>query len=521
MLEISPICFVSNAFCFTWCCEVSLGCVRVAFAAAFAVLLFVVLLLLLLLPVVATVLAAACAAFTDVWALVAGVFDVAAACIPVGELLLLLFLMLRCCYWGVFRSPTVETPICARFWPSKMFVLLFLLFLFFFFSVVCAAFESVCAAFAAVFHVCAAAVADVGASCAAFADLVGASFLFCCCLLLFVLVFVQLASACAAFVVCAFCCFCCIAFSVLCAASASLCCCFLLFMLLVSVAFAASFWVTVRWKTHLCPKMFVLLLLLFFCHFLLLLDAGFSCCVLFFLFVLLSLLPLVRVFSGRRPWKHQSVPAFDLPKCFCFSCCLCCCYLLLLLLAVCCFSYCFLRRPPLKNPPFDLRNQEHIFCIPKNIFYAKRRFLCRVKTSFSLVTILLLFKIKLSFHKKRHIPWSMRMAQHFVEATSVQPRWLWLEAWLWFRVWLGAWSLWVWPGVLGSPWGLGWGLGPEDFHLGWGLGPESCETLVTFGPVALALAPVFGLQALKCTWRNTNSLRSGPECPCLTCTEKR
>ena len=65
------------------------------------------------------------------------------------------------------------------------------------------------------------------------------------------------------------------------------------------------------------------------------------------------------------------------------------------------------------------------------------------------------------------------------------------------------------------------GLGPEVFCLCWGLLPESCETLVTFGPVALALAPVLGLQALKCTWRNTKSLRSGRECPCLTCTEKR
>ena len=51
------------------------------------------------------------------------------------------------------------------------------------------------------FHVCAAAVAVFGASFAACADLVGAFFLFCW-LMLFVLLFVQLASACAAFVAC-------------------------------------------------------------------------------------------------------------------------------------------------------------------------------------------------------------------------------------------------------------------------------------------------------------------------------
>ena len=63
---------------------------------------------------------------------------------------------------------------------------------------------SVCAAFAAVAHVCAAAVVAFGAS---FADPVGAFFMFCCCLVLFVLLFIQVAAACAASVVCAFCCF--------------------------------------------------------------------------------------------------------------------------------------------------------------------------------------------------------------------------------------------------------------------------------------------------------------------------
>ena len=55
-------------------------------------------------------------------------------------------------------------------------------------AVVCAAVFHVCAAVAAVFSVCA-------ASFAAFADPVGVFFLFCCWLVLFVLLFVQLAAA--------------------------------------------------------------------------------------------------------------------------------------------------------------------------------------------------------------------------------------------------------------------------------------------------------------------------------------
>ena len=37
-----------------------------------------------------------------------------------------------------------------------------------------------------------------------------------------------------------------------------------------------------------------------------------------------ALLVLLRVFSGRRPLRNQSLPAFDLPKClYCFSCSVC------------------------------------------------------------------------------------------------------------------------------------------------------------------------------------------------------
>ena len=56
----------------------------------------------------------------------------------------------------------------------------------------------------AVFHVCAAAVAAFVASFAAFADPCSVFFLFCCWLVPFVLLFVQLAAACAASVVCVF-----------------------------------------------------------------------------------------------------------------------------------------------------------------------------------------------------------------------------------------------------------------------------------------------------------------------------
>ena len=69
---------------------------------------------------------------------------------------------------GAFKSPTVEKPIFARFWPPKMFLLLVLLFV-----------------------------------------------LLCCCSVLLVLLFVQLAAACAACCLCFSCC----------------CCCFFLFLL--------------------------------------------------------------------------------------------------------------------------------------------------------------------------------------------------------------------------------------------------------------------------------------------------
>ena len=122
-----------------------------------------------------------------------------------------------------------------------------------------------------------------------------------------------------------------------------------------------------------CLYCFCCILCCFFCHFWLLLDAGFSCCVLFFLLFVLPaftvhcslwccfccccflLLLLLRVLSGRRPLKSQSVPTFDLPKCLnCLFCCLCCCVaavwyclccclynlLLLVRLVVCAFFCC-------------------------------------------------------------------------------------------------------------------------------------------------------------------------------------
>ena len=131
----------------------------------------------------------------------------------------------------------------------------------------------------------------------------------------------------------------------------------------------------VVWKTHPCrfwpSKMFVLLLLLFvlFLPFLLLLDAGFYCCVLFsLLFMLLLpllrfavvygvafvaaascsfaaafaalLLLLLRVLPSRRPLKNQSLPAFDLPKCFCcLLCCLCSCVAAATACAACCLCF--------------------------------------------------------------------------------------------------------------------------------------------------------------------------------------
>ncbi len=93
-------------------------------------------------------------------------------------------------------------------------------------------------------------------------------------------------------------------------------------------------------------------------------------------FVALLLL-LLRVLSGRQPLKRQSLPAFDLPKCFvacsvvlllcCWlvlfvlllvrlCCCCCCCFFLFLLallrffLCLSCFCCRFLCRRPLKNP---------------------------------------------------------------------------------------------------------------------------------------------------------------------------
>ena len=120
--------------------------------------------------------------------------------------------------------------------------------------------------------------------------------------------------------------------------------------------------------------MFARLIVVFvlFLPFLLLLDAGFSCCVLFFLlFVLLllqlwrfavvdgvafvavasysfvavfaALLLLLRVFSGRQPLKSESLPAFDFPKCFCrLFCCLCCCVVVVSICVVVCAICCYL-----------------------------------------------------------------------------------------------------------------------------------------------------------------------------------
>ena len=132
---------------------------------------------------------------------------------------------------------------------------------------------SVCAVVAAVFHVCVAAVAVVGASFAAFSDPFGSFFL--------LLLFVQLAAACAAFVVCVFS----AAFPVVCAA-------FLVVCAAPSCCFCFCCWLCF-WgcrplkKTNPCPKMFVLL---------------------FMLFVLLS-----RLLLGRRP-LNPTLAAFDLPK---------------------------------------------------------------------------------------------------------------------------------------------------------------------------------------------------------------
>ena len=55
--------------------------------------------------------------FSAVCAPVAAAFAVAAACVPVGALLLLLFFLcfVAAAAAGVFRSPTVEKPIFARF----------------------------------------------------------------------------------------------------------------------------------------------------------------------------------------------------------------------------------------------------------------------------------------------------------------------------------------------------------------------------------------------------------------------
>ena len=158
------------------------------------------------------------------------------------------------------------------------------------------------------------------------------------------------------FYFCSYCCFCCFAFSVLCAASASLCC----FPCCLS-CFCCRFWVD-RWENHTLaafdlPKCLYCFCCFFcaVCHFLLLLDAGFSClcavypvvrvafaaifvvCCCCFLLLLLSLLLLLLLLLS--PLKNQSLAGFDLPTClYCFSrclCCFCCClYNLLLLVRV-------------------------------------------------------------------------------------------------------------------------------------------------------------------------------------------
>ena len=175
--------------------------------------------------------------------------------------------------------------------------------------------------------------------------------------------------------------------------------------------------------TPLGPHFFrVLLFVLFVLLLILLLDAGFSCCVLFFLLFVLLLLPLLRltvvfgvafvapascsvaaacvalffffaallllllrVLSGRRQLKNQSLPAFDLPNCFCrlffllfvllavlllfgtvcaAACAACwlCFFQLLLLLSFCLFVLLLppLGRRPLKNPPLPLLTFQNV-----------------------------------------------------------------------------------------------------------------------------------------------------------------
>ena len=163
--------------------------------------------------------------------------------------------------------------------------------------------------------------------------------------LLFVLLFVQLPSACAAcsysivlaaFFFCLYCCFYfCVLLLLLCAAFPVVC-----------PAFAAAFGsplinppLPLSTFQTVCTAFVPFLCC--FCHCLLLLDAGFSRCVCcfsccscllllplaascFFVAVFAALLLLLLwVLSSRRPLKSQSLPAFDLPKCL-LCCCRCC-----------------------------------------------------------------------------------------------------------------------------------------------------------------------------------------------------
>ena len=93
-------------------------------------------------------------------------------------------------------------------------------------------------------------------------------------------------------------------------------CCCLMLAFLVVCCFSCC---TCCFCCRFCGLLFFMVLLLLLLPMFLLLS-------LLLLLVDALFLLLLRVLSGRRPLKSQSVPAFDLPKCFCcFLCYLCCC----------------------------------------------------------------------------------------------------------------------------------------------------------------------------------------------------
>ena len=138
--------------------------------------------------------------------------------------------------------------------------------------------------------------------------------------MLFVLLFVQLASACAAW-----------SFSVVVAAFLFLL--VLLFLLCVLLScFCCRFLVRRPLKNPPLPfltfqnvcTVFVAFGVLFVCHFLLLLDAGFSCCVLFFLLFVLLLLPLLRLLLFMALLLLLLLPVLLLLLLLLLCCCCCC-----------------------------------------------------------------------------------------------------------------------------------------------------------------------------------------------------